>query len=525
MGLPLAGRVGHALAERGTSQAAPGVRAAMPASAVIGVAICIMVLALGLRAAGLTARALVYDETFSVLIASQPLPRLLALVSANDPHPPLYYLLLHAWLAAFGSGELSVRSLSMLMGTGSVLVTFLLVRTLAGALPAALAAGMLALLPAHVAASQEARMYVLLVLTSTASWWTLAAALDRETVRWWGGYVLAVAATLYSHYFGFLVLIGQAIAVAIPGVADPRARRRWLYASIAASVLFLPWMPELANQVASGRAWPAYRPPLSWWAVPHTLVGFLLGGPIVPAAGLGGWTLGPFRGPAVLAAGTVAAVLAATWASAGGEFPRRVRVFLLASVFGPLLLAFAFSLKLNVYSPRYLIFIAPGLVATLGIGLAEAFGSEVRWWRWAAVAIVGVMLAPNLTGLVGLSRLSRLDDFDWRAISGALAVQARADDVIAFMPGFSRIPVNYYFRGPQPRLALPPDGQDLFGTGEGTGLPEVLAQAPRVWVLTILPLPPALNVLAAGLRREGFLFDRRLPVNRAVLLLWTQGRR
>lgn len=136
--------------------------------------------ALALRMVFLTTKALWFDETVSVFIASQPIERIMPLLAANDPHPPLHYFLLHVWLALFGR---------RLIGGGALV-----------------AAGLVALAPAQIAASQEARMYGLLTLTSLLSWWALRHALAGERIRAWAAYALAVAAMLYTHYFGVFVV-------------------------------------------------------------------------------------------------------------------------------------------------------------------------------------------------------------------------------------------------------------------------------------------------------------------------------
>ena len=52
------------------------------------------------------------DELFSLKYARLNLHDLLSEVAANDNHPPLYYVLLHFWVQAFGASEFALRSLS-----------------------------------------------------------------------------------------------------------------------------------------------------------------------------------------------------------------------------------------------------------------------------------------------------------------------------------------------------------------------------------------------------------------------------
>ena len=57
----------------------------------------ITALALALRVLGISRQSVWFDEAFSVGIAALPLPALLD-ATAHDLNPPLYYLVLHAWL-------------------------------------------------------------------------------------------------------------------------------------------------------------------------------------------------------------------------------------------------------------------------------------------------------------------------------------------------------------------------------------------------------------------------------------------
>ena len=87
-------------------------------------------------------------------------------VSATESTPPLYYLLAWGWTKLFGTGEWGLRSLSALAGVATIPVAFAIGRRLAGNRAAVIAAALVALNPALIWYSQEARAYSLLVLLS-----------------------------------------------------------------------------------------------------------------------------------------------------------------------------------------------------------------------------------------------------------------------------------------------------------------------------------------------------------------------
>jgi mannosyltransferase len=78
------------------------------------------------------------DEGVSIKIAGlEPLQMIRQ--ASSDPTPPFYYLILHYWMALFGDSEFSVRSLSAIASSLSILVMYRL-----GALLFGRTAGLLA---------------------------------------------------------------------------------------------------------------------------------------------------------------------------------------------------------------------------------------------------------------------------------------------------------------------------------------------------------------------------------------------
>ena len=106
------------------------------------------------------------DEAFSVWMGGQPLGQMFGWLLKIDQHPPLYYALLHVWLA-FGDDAATVRTLSALLSTLTIPVIYLLGKRLGGRQLGLLAAIILALAPFHVRFAQETRMYALLTLNAS----------------------------------------------------------------------------------------------------------------------------------------------------------------------------------------------------------------------------------------------------------------------------------------------------------------------------------------------------------------------
>ena len=63
------------------------------------------------------------DEGLSVGIADRPLTDIPGILR-QDGSPPLYYMLLHVWMALAGSGERATHTLSLLFALAAVPVAF-----------------------------------------------------------------------------------------------------------------------------------------------------------------------------------------------------------------------------------------------------------------------------------------------------------------------------------------------------------------------------------------------------------------
>src|SRR3954454_22059426 len=121
-----------------------------------------------------------WDEAATVYIAARPVPDMLAyLRGAPFEHPPLYYLIAHAWLA-LGRAEIVLRALSALLGALAVPLLGLLGAALFNRRVGLVAAALLAIAPAHVFYSRDARMYPLLTLLLLIAAYALVRAIQAS---------------------------------------------------------------------------------------------------------------------------------------------------------------------------------------------------------------------------------------------------------------------------------------------------------------------------------------------------------
>lgn len=273
------------------------------------------------------------DEGISVGIASHPATEIPDLLQ-QDGSPPLYYLLLHAWMAMAGTGEAVLRLPSLLCALAAVPAALWAGRGLFGARAGWLCAVFAAVMPFLTAYAQEVRMYALVALLSLVA---TAAFLHAFAFRR-RGYLpvvaVALALLLYTHYWAFFLVLGLLAALAALALDDVRADRKRLLVDGAIAfgiplVAFLPWLPTFAFQLENTGAPWSNPPPAS------ALVGaFALGAGavVLPLLARGAEERRALRSLA-LGAGLA---LAAAWAAAQLEPGWATRY--LAVLVGPLLL-------------------------------------------------------------------------------------------------------------------------------------------------------------------------------------------
>lgn len=160
---------------------------------------------------------------------------------SSDFHPPLFHLLLHFWMY-FGKSEIYVRIVPLVLSLMSLLFTYKVAKELTDKHSALLAMFFITIAPYHIWYSQEARPYMLFVLTSIASLYYLIR-------KQWLMYSAVLILMLYSLYFAPFVIIGQMVALLI---IDKKSFIRGLNAFIVAAIAFLPWLPSFIHQLDVG---------------------------------------------------------------------------------------------------------------------------------------------------------------------------------------------------------------------------------------------------------------------------------
>jgi 4-amino-4-deoxy-L-arabinose transferase-like glycosyltransferase len=405
-----------------------------------------MAVALGLRL--LLVRGVWVDEAISIHQAHMSIPGMLADLRATDNHPPLYFLILWLTTKAFGYGELAVRLPSIVAGTLLVPALFAAGRALFDRRTGLLAAALGAVAPLVVWYSQEARMYVLVMLFVTLAVWAQARILNDGRPRYWVAYALLSIALIYTNYFAAIAIAIQQLAF---GVAVWRRAHRGEDVRHLVTGIWITWV-ALVAAIA----------PLAPFALDqfhHNQAGGFENLPSAGAPGSGAdsglsvyalisnvvWAIWGYHADSTMlriAALWPLLMLVALLVLGRGRSPRTG--YVVAMALGPIAALFAIGLfKRELFEVRYFAVAVPMLLLLL----ARALNSEAARKLPLAVATTAVF-ATLLAGLAD-QQLSNDNprDYDFRGALAQVERKAQPGDTVLYAPGFLRDVVGYYGPG------------------------------------------------------------------------------
>ena len=332
----------------------------------------LILVSLALRARGIGG-AFWIDEGLSVGISSfafTDIPATLRL----DGSPPLYYLMLHVWMALFGTSEAATHVLSLIFALAAIPVGLWAGWSLFGPRTGWFVAGLFALNPFLTTYSHETRMYSLMVLLALVAGTAFVHAFVLDHRRHAVLFAVALALMLYTH--NWTIFFTAAAGLAWLAIARARRERRrtvlldGLLAFGGAVLVWLPWVPTLAFQARNTAAPWSNTPTLSDLS---TALSAVLGG------------LGPVIGLLLVAGTGLSHIIRRR------RDIERLELLTLAGLgLGTLLIAWSASQFSPAWAMRYMAVIVGPIVLLAGVGLARAGRLGV-----AALALVALLWLPK----------------------------------------------------------------------------------------------------------------------------------
>jgi mannosyltransferase len=469
----------------------------------------------GLRVLLLGSKGMWLDETFSVWLANHSVAELLQWIVRIDQHPPLYYLLLHYWIALKGDTPYYVRLLSALFGAGTIPMIYLIGKRLSGAVVGLAAAVFLAFSPFNIYFAQETRMYTCLTFNAAVAIYALVRLLTdprssrpigsqfREYLHTWrtSGPVEPATKGDFSYgdrtrdRTGWRAWISRHRWSPIQAIETDLAWVTFIVFSAATlfthnAALFFPLASNIfvialilyQGTKKSGSPPALQAPSLGNWMKAQIGI-FLLWSPWIlafiqqasrvyqefwiPAPG---WdtvteTLRTLLNNLVpsQASQVMMWILCAVLCLGLVHYRKRLSIFLfLAALFAiPFVGELIVSIRRPIFLDRTLIWITIPLFLVLAAGIAQ-----LRF-HLLMVAVLGILVTNYLFSDADYYRFVQKED--WSTAAGYVANFAQKDDLVLFNSNFVEIPFNYYFRTYEKLYRIQVEKQgvplDLFDSG------------------------------------------------------------
>lgn len=389
----------------------------------LGVVAAVVVVAAGVVLRFVTHADLWLDEALTVDIARLPLGKIPGALR-RDGAPPLFYVLLHFWMKAFGQSDLAVRSLSGVFSCATLPFVWVAGRRLGGRTAGVAALLIVASSPFAIYYGTEARMYALVAFLVAAGAVAVMRALEWPRPGNIVATGLCAAALLYTHYWS-LYLVGVTglwlLWLAWRGPEPLRRAGRLLVAAVVVGGLtFVPWLPIFVFQARhTGTPWAQ---PASFAAMVNAVSSFAGGG--TGSATSQGRALGLLF---FALAGLGFFGLARTRTTIELDLRGRPKARVLGWVFlATILVAIVGGyVSHSAFQARYAMVVFVPLVLLVGLGLTAFADPRVRG---------GVLAAAVVFGFVGSASNIANNRTQAGQVATTLATLGRPGDVVAYCP-------------------------------------------------------------------------------------------
>jgi mannosyltransferase len=223
--------------------------------------IVILAIAAFLRFFALDKQSLWLDElhTMNEVAPTLALRYLFEYLTCCDQHPPLYFFCEKFLFLVFGHTSLVARSLSALLGTGSVWIMYLLGKELGSKRLGLTVAAITCVNFYNIQYSQEARDYIMAFFFAALSFLYFFRLIKNGGRKNTWQYALSALGVMYSHYFGLFLVAGQFFTAGVVWLRDKPDRKKLFSAFLISAIIifigYTPWLPFLKQMAGLKSFW------------------------------------------------------------------------------------------------------------------------------------------------------------------------------------------------------------------------------------------------------------------------------
>lgn len=344
------------------------------------------------------------DEVFSILVGEKPIAEILSKLNFE---PPLYYLLLHAWIKLFGTSEVATRSLSFL---AFVLATVIVIYWAEKLYPKHWLSWFVPIFffcnPMLIYYAFEVRTYGWYIFFATVSMYTYL-------TKKWRWFTISTVLAFYTHTYAIFIPLTQAIHYFLTNRIHVRhptqlLRQPAIRSFMTIGVLIAPWLVRVARE--SSQLKQSWYYPVDWHLIASILGNMFVGYEGTPWYG---WGYTKLLSVVLLILFVIALIPKAT---------RKTCIFFLLMMFVPLVVVIGISFIKPLFVNRYLIPVTIAQVMMVSSAIAAIRHRLIQ--RLVAAAVLLFILLVNMRYPLAHPKL------DMRSVVKQVNALARPQDLI-----------------------------------------------------------------------------------------------
>lgn len=492
-----------------------------------------------LRIYDLSVESIWVDEGYSIRVATLDVFQIWE-VSADDIHPPLYYILLHFWINVWGASEFSTRFLSLIFGFLAIIMIYKVGKLLFSKEVGFISSLLLAVSPFHIRYSQEVRMYSLMTILTLFSFYFFIKLLNERNRIDLIGYLLSSSLLMYTHIFGFFTIIAQNIYVVSIFILSKKAYKlnvkKWTLLQIVLIILYAPYIEEILvklTRVQRGIWGGSWIPEPNIYSIIQT--SFIYTG--------GEWTSGGIRIMIgllflLLALFTMVSIEKVKGSIEWKDFFKSIESYrwniglsnvstiylLLLWLLTPVLLPFIISKFITpIYNTRFTIGASLAFCLLTAKGISNIKFNSVKRirnidfdYKCLKLVIIAIIITISLVNVY--SYYINVDKEQWRDAVDYIETNAEAGDLLLFNAGFTQDYVFDYYSKRSDLVKKPFPSNTRYVNEENIKELEPTVQGyDRVWVI-LSHSRDSLGLIKQTLSQSYNLVDYKVYINYNVYI-------
>lgn len=335
----------------------------------------------------LGSREISIDEPFTLFYSQMPLGEIISMLPSEN-NPPLHFLIMHGWIKLAGIDPFPARILSMVFGSMSAVMIYLVGKQFLSRSTGITAALLFTFSNFNTYLSQEVRVYSLFICLTLISAYLLLQISQSFNRKRFILLILVNILLIYSHFFSFLLLFAEYLFVCLVPAMRKQLMKPFAWMAMILFLSYIPYLFIVINRFLASSSDTWLEPPV--FSSLYNLLWKFCNQPV----------------PTVIVIGMLALALGKFFITLKRSHqPLNIVVLFICIWFlVPVLLAFSVSFFIPVFYEKYLSFTAPALyllVAQVPFSISK---NNILGFTLSLILMAGFILTttprPNVSSIL-----------------------------------------------------------------------------------------------------------------------------